>query len=530
MAKSRSFSIYLLKQGFTPENCLKDDHKLEVISDVILPVEGKVYLYDFQPKQPWWKSYWNISKDLFQSQKGAMVFLKIEEKWFVLTFGPTYHNLKEIAYEYDFGIITTLNALNPKAIKSTDILMPETAKRQRVQSSKAAELNFFDLSDETILKKLTGAVREEYKELFKNITGGKNLRISSNQDPNGLVDLLKKLLTIYNSSEYKNNFSSIHNIVPIKDPTIIERLDEKLIEAFNQVPATMKLVLSVPDLVDYENDVVFKFYGAGKSDLEFEDVYIKGYRDYLESKKIAEIVNVEDFKKHSLHVCDGSGYTQKTYSIYNSFLFNCELDGKTYHLCEGEWYLIQDDFVQKMRNILDPLFIDTHDLLVNCNQKREDEYNSFIAQTNENIICLDKTNISPQGQTQIEPCDLVIFNNEKLELVHIKISTRSSSLSHLFNQGVNSIHAIRVEEESKKKFFELLNANGKSEWMELVNSNKIKVIYGIISKKTELKSDGLPIFSRISLMRAVNELKSRGIQVNIVFIYDEFQRKKIEDS
>src|SRR5690606_13945336 len=149
---------------------------------------------------------------------------------------------------------------------------------------------------------------------------------------------------------------------------------------------------------------------------------------------------------------------------------------------------------------------------------------------NENIICIDKKDISPQGQTQIEPCDLVIFNNEKLELVHIKISTRSSSLSHLFNQGVNSIHAIRVEEESKKKFFELLNANGKSEWMELVNSNKIKVIYGIISKKTELKSDGLPIFSRISLMRAVNELKSRGIQVNIVFIYDEFQRKKIEDS
>ena len=60
--------------------------------------------------------------------------------------------------------------------------------------------------------------------------------------------------------------------------------------------------------------------------------------------------------------------------------------------------------------------------------------------------------------------------------------------------------------------------------------NKIKVIYGIISKKTGLKSDGLPIFSRISLMRAVNELKSRGIQVNIVFIFDEFQRKKIEDS
>lgn len=31
MAKSRGFSIYLLKNTFSPENALKDDHNLELL-------------------------------------------------------------------------------------------------------------------------------------------------------------------------------------------------------------------------------------------------------------------------------------------------------------------------------------------------------------------------------------------------------------------------------------------------------------------------------------------------------------------
>ena len=529
MAQSRSFSIYLLKQGFDPENCLKDDHSLEEITNANLPCQGKLFVYDLPSKEPWWKAYWSISKNLFQSQKGAIVFLKIEDRWFALTFGPTYHNLKDISYEYDFGIITTLNALNPKAIRSTDLLLPETAKRQRIQSPTAAELYFFDLSDETILKRLTGAVKEEYKELFRNITGGKNLRISSNQTPDGLVEILGMLLSIYEREDYKTNFPSLQNIVPIKDPTLINRLDRELIDAFHRDPAPMELVLAIPDLIDFESDIVFKFAGAGRSDSAFNDVYIKEYRDYLEERGIDLIDDVSVFKKHTLKVCDENGNEKNTFSIYKSFLFDCELDGASYHLCDGEWYFIQSDFIQRMRQMLDPHFIEFHEVLISCNQKREDDYNAAIASNNYDVICLDKKNISPRGQTQIEPCDLVFLNSGILELTHVKISTRSSSLSHLFNQGVNSIHAIRVNEESKQKFFELLNEKGKPEWSELVDGNRVKVIYGIITKKARMKSDGLPIFSRISLLRAVNDLKSKGVPVNIHFIHDEVDRKKIDN-
>lgn len=135
MAKSRSFSIYLLKENYEPSNSLKLDHSLELIQEenTNLPEDAIMYIADRPANVPWWKSYWNINKNLFQNQKGALVFLKIEENWIVLTFGSTYHQLNDEAFEYDFGIRTTLNALDPKKIKSTDILQPENAKRQRVQ-------------------------------------------------------------------------------------------------------------------------------------------------------------------------------------------------------------------------------------------------------------------------------------------------------------------------------------------------------------------------------------------------------------
>jgi len=126
MAKSRHFSIYLLKDGYNAQNTLKDGHSLgEPLTDVQnLPATARLYLSDNPPIEPWWRSYWGINRDLTQASKGAIVFLPVNNKCFVLTFGHTYHNLKNEAYEYDFGLRATLNAIDPDKIKATDIFQP----------------------------------------------------------------------------------------------------------------------------------------------------------------------------------------------------------------------------------------------------------------------------------------------------------------------------------------------------------------------------------------------------------------------
>jgi len=525
MAKSRGFSIYLLKEAFSADNALKDGHSLELIEedDTNLPKGSFMYIADRPGNAPWWKNYWGIQQNLHQVQKGAVVFLPVNNRWLVLTFGMTHHKLKDNAYEYDFGLRTTLNALDPTKIKSTDVLQPENAKRQRIQSPTASSLNFFDIQhDESIIKKLTGSVKTEYNELFKNATGASSLRISSNRSANQIAELCKTLIEIYEKNDYIQSFPDIRNIEPVKDPDKIIQLNEKLLKAFAEAP--MELVLSIPEIIDYSDSFKIKYSGAGRSNLEYDDVFISGYREYLKERNVEEIKDVHVFHRHSMSIQDENGQAIKQYNIYKSFLFDCEINHETFHLCDGEWYFIETSFIQKLDNSLAPYFVNHHSFLHECDEVKEDAYNISITATNSAVICLDKKNIAPKGQRQVEPCDLISRIGDKVHLVHVKISTRSSSLSHLFNQGVNSIELLRMEESSRDKLKELIEND--PDICNLIDRGDFSVTYGIITKKeANRQSKNLPIFSRISLLRAVNTLKMMGIQCTVFFIFDNIDRK-----
>ncbi|MCK9224801.1 MAG: TIGR04141 family sporadically distributed protein [Candidatus Muirbacterium halophilum] len=521
MAKSRNFSIYLLKEGFNEKNSLKDyknlDGSLQKVDN--LPINSKLFLLKNKPTSPWWKDYWGIYEDLEQVLNGALVFLNLEERCFVLTFGHTYHYLKEDCYEYDFGLRTTLNAIDSKKLKSTDILQPETAKRERIQSPTESELTFFDINnDESIIKKLTGKVKDEYINNFRRITGANNIRISSNVEAKKIIKLCELLYNIYKKDDFKTNFPDIQNIKPESDPEIIEKLNKKLIDNFNK--NSDNLFLTNSDILDYSYSYNFKYLGAGGKNNIYEDVFIENYKKYLYDNHHVQNLGLDDLKKHTLNIIDENLKIKRSISIYKSLIFDCEYKKNHYHLCEGEWYYIETDYIKKLKKELDPYFKDSN-ILIECNQKREDDYNKKTAKDNK-IICLDKSNISIKKQTAVEPCDLICEKDGFLHLIHIKISTGSSHLSHLFNQGLNSVELLRMENESREKLKKLVN---NIEYNNLIDEQKFKVIYGIISRKDKIKkSDNLPVFSRISLLRTLKRLKLMHIDSEIIFIKDKVER------
>lgn len=531
MAKSKNFSIYLLKNGFDARNSLKEGHNLRLLEeiDTNIPQGGIMYYGQNQTRAPWWKEYWGISLELRQTSVGAIVFLPVNDRWFAISFGTSYHNLKENSYEYDFGLRTTLNTLDPGKIKSTDILMPETAKRQRIQIPNASSLTYFDFNtDESIVKRLTGAVKEEYRDLLRNATGSSNLRFSTACEAFELTELCSRLLEVYLRNDYEESFPDLHNITPIKDPDIISALETKLLTDFQD--ESINLTLCIPDIVDYSTNFKVKYRGANKQSKEYNDVFIGNYREYLNERQI----NVDDilyFSKHSLCILDENENILQAFSIYKSLLFDCTYNDKTYHLCDGCWYEINTNFIERLRTELNPLFAETHNVLCECNEKREDDYNLDAQRSSPreyNVYCLDKRSIAPQGQRNVEPCDLIAIKNNAVELIHNKISTRSASLSHLFNQGVNSVILLRQNDEAKDKLKELVEHNPSLE--EKINNDQYCVTYGIISNKNrDLKSDALPLFSRISLLRCVKTLRLMQISTTVFLIKDNVDRKCLNE-
>ena len=507
-----------------------------------LPEHSSIFILDSQPREPWWREYFNIANQLRQENKGALVFIPVEDRYFALSFGHVFHKLRDNCYEYDFGLLVTLNSLDPNKLKSADIMDPGASRRKRTQIPAAADITFLDFDSNTeIVRSLTGAVKEDLIDLFKSATGSASLKISLKLSPQELQGLCVRLLELYRSEEYLNTFPSVGKISPEKDPDIVQELDTQLLERF--INQDLSLSLCVPDIVDYRDNTSCRFQGKRGLAEIYTDISLESFYDYLGEDEDLHAFTIDRLKSFSVGLCDADGHIGRAYNIYNCLLVDIVKDEKVYHICEGGWYRVEREFIEYLREYLNAKCEDTdlfdynHDIVKDdIHYYSEENYNQAVAQSDSTFICLDQQNMSPDGHTAIEPCDLYTVlqpddDTQSLgKLYHLKISTRSSQLSHLFNQGANSAELIIMESECRDKLKQLITSrigqNNLQQYCDAIDNINIKVIYGIITTKPpENLSENLPLFSKISLMRCFKSLDRMQIPSALTYIPDVSQQK-----
>ena len=525
MTKSRFFSIYLLKSGYGQVTALREDHKLDSsVEAVALPPASTLLVSSVSPHEPWWGAYFGVRSQLRQAFHGAILFLATRGRTFAITFGHVRHFLRERSYVQDFGLVVTLNAVDPERIKNTDVLEPGAARRRRTQMSVGSDLTYFDIDrDSTVLGSLTGRVRSEYRDLIGTVTGARSLRCSSPASAEGLSELCERLVDIYERVDYKITFPDLQAVARVGDPDVINALDERVVAAVRQ--KNPKLELGVPEIVDYGESVAFRFFGNGGSQV-YDDVSIDAYYEYLNDAGLrASATTIDDLRRQKLCVTSDDGrQRKKSHSVYRSLIFDTNLlgDGRTHYLAEGKWYAVANDYIERLDQYLDrytaPIRLPAY------SHKDETAYNADVGSTR-SMVCLDRSDISPRGQTQIEPCDLFYVDDHRAVLCHVKKWTRSSDFGHLVNQGVNSIRLLKDEETAMGRMMGVVSERAKgyggSEWKEPLEQEAFKVQFAIISKKDpDGGASNLPLFSRITLRRGIRELVRMGASVEFGFVRD----------
>jgi uncharacterized protein (TIGR04141 family) len=112
-----------------------------------------------------------------------------------------------------------------------------------------------------------------------------------------------------------------------------------------------------------------------------------------------------DLKSHGLKLKNENDELLRHFSILNCLIFDAASDTEqSYHLSDGKWYRVENSYLEKLKASLDPLCIEAP--LRPFAHESEGKYNEAVAEEDGSFICLDMTNISPRGETQIEPCDL----------------------------------------------------------------------------------------------------------------------------
>jgi uncharacterized protein (TIGR04141 family) len=468
----------------------------------------------------------------------------VGDRCFALSFGQVLHHIKDAAYEYDFGLIVTLNSLDPSKLKSADMVEPGEARRKRTQVPVSTELTYLDFDGNSeIIRSLTGKVRKKYFGIFKSATGGASLKIGLKLEANQLHKLCRILLKLYKRDDYKAAFPNIQNIAPIKDPEDVAELDARLLQAI-QIQDE-EVALTIPDLVDYRDNTCCIFHGAGESEV-YPDISIQEFYNYLGPNFDFGALTIEEVKRYRLVLSDVEGDLGPSYPIYKSLIFSATLEngGPQFHLCEGNWYRVDQDYATRLRTYLDAkcepsdLCAYNHDEVADGKRLySEGRYNAAVPNWQDRFICLDKTNISPGNATQIEPCDLYTVvddptsqSGHRAKFYHIKISTRSAQLSHLFNQGVNAIELVEREQVSREMLRQLiierLNGNNEDVYTTAIDGGEFKVVFAIITRKNPGgRSDNLPLFSKITLMRNMQTLDLYKVRSALTYIDDQSPQK-----
>ncbi|RMH36377.1 MAG: hypothetical protein D6690_05895 [Nitrospirae bacterium] len=507
-------TVYLAKEECAePSNVVKAD---KVEREISLS-GGQLYIAGSHSYPPRWAAFFegSVDSDDFgrNQSTGALLVVQASNRLLLFCFGQGRHLARTECIQPNFGLRVAINLLDPKSIRSLDkSLLESQPKQAREQSGEAVGLDFFGIDIESdLLRAITG--RPKSDEFGKRLSGGDPVKLSINISLNEVTDLATKLLQAYSSEAYKNGpFAWIDHIGQVKDKSLREELDSKLIESLNQKNFD-RVWLCAPKIVEWERVAGFK-YSSGNNAIQYPDTRINECLQEIATNKIS----LELLKRRKIQAVDEEDAPIFEDTVYRFIYAEIELEGKAYILNAGTWYSVNSDYVQRIQQYYENIMREKqyeHNL-PEYNDESEEKYNRRVVESDtQNFALMDRNLISlPDAASPVEPCD--IYRREK-ELIHVKKYGGSAVLSHLFHQGLVSGELLKRELEFRKALNQGLPEHLKINGIEnQPGHNEYTIVYTIISEQEQ--GLNLPFFSKISIKHAVNRLEAFGHKVRIAKI------------
>lgn len=507
-------TIYLIKQEINDfeEIISVYDSKDEIDCDT------NVYLKYSTSKKPQWISnfYRNIidTDKLFVASASSVLLKRInlennQKRIFAIVMGYGKSMLNDGVIEERFGLKVCLNSINHNSLRRISKKnIGGNQKMSNIQLPLKSTIDGFGVDVNCdLINNMTGIASDVFKG---GISGSDSFICNDEVDINNIGEFLEKTFAQYISEHYKEYFGWIDKIKDVKDSVEISRLNENLIENINNKSGLFWM--ATPEIVDWTDIDGFK-YNANDidDDIDMQRV-LSSFRHPLTS--------VSQLKSKYIDVISSNnGTIIRRWQSYKCIYGECVLDGKTYCINDGKWYCINELFVKKINEsyaktpISQIVFTERTSKHKSENQYIED----FASKNSDEFLVMDKKNIKHGGgQSSVELCDLITTSQE---LIHIKPYSGSSTLSHLFNQGVISAELIISDKEFCEKANKKIAEQKNSDSFKIKNESEIKVTYAIISKNEE-KLPRIPFFSKVAFNNAQMRLKQIGVNVSLINIHD----------
>jgi uncharacterized protein (TIGR04141 family) len=467
---------------------------------------------------PRWREYVEPHVDdgglpqLFGASSSGVLLVPASKRLLAISFGHGRHLVRSEAVVQDFGLKVVLNEIDPELIKSVDArTFDELTINTRQGASRDSSLGAFTLDNSRdLLRSVTGRSADAG---LGALTGSAALAMNTDVELPQLPGLAKGLLKAYRARRYKKNFEFIDHMKGVQDPTLVTNLDSKLVESLKAKEMT-NMHLAIPEAVDWQQIAGVRFSLKKKKHEPSPDPRISVYRELRATDKV-ELKRLKGDKVEAISAVDEEEIIDK-WRVYDCLVFETEVGGKVYILSGGDWYQIDKGFRDKVQAYVAKIPEFDPPLPEPDMEKSEEEYNEALAAKLAGV-CLDGKLVGVGGVDRVEICDVLTKDGR---FIHAKKRGRSSTLSHLFAQGVTSTELLLRDEafrrNAAKKVKEVDPAFVTAIPSGPGQREKIRVSYLILSRgQRPDRPYGLPFFSMVSLKAATERLIGAGIDVTV---------------
>ena len=511
MANKNKLSIYLVKAGlFEKEDIFEKPEEIDIFTT--LTDGSPVYYIPSDVHKPsWLKSFFlqDGNNDMWQANSRVVLIKRItidnEEIVFALTFGYARFLFKTNVLEEQFGLRIVLNTIKQNELRKISKTSVGTNQKQSdEQLPKNSDISEFGFDiNRDLMKNVSGKSEDEVFEKSM-LTGGDIFSLTVSRDISNLDEFLEYCYRRYKDTSYQDRFSWIDNIKYVRDKSLVEKLDSKLIEEINNENFT-QVWMAVPEVVDWED---IKDFSISNDSTHYNDIEI----DKVIASLRNPLTNISQLMSKTIKAISSRDDNESIYEwkAYNCIVAEISLDNCEYCLSNGKWYKINNNFatdINRQYNEID-LFGET---FIDYDHADEDAYNSALVGSLDSSLLLHTYKITTGGQgNNIEPCD-VFWNNK---IIHIKRNGGSSLLSHLFNQALVSSQ-MWLDASARQQLKNKMREKGCPNIIpDRFNSSDYEIVLAIINKFTDERPK-IPFFSKVAICFTVKNITNFGFKVSL---------------
>ncbi|MFD8550478.1 TIGR04141 family sporadically distributed protein [Streptomyces fradiae] len=357
---------------------------------------------------------------------------------------------------------------------------------------------------------------------ISSVEGGTGLRVRLGVEAADLVADIRAIVQVLRDEAPSPELEFVEHIVPIKDGTLVTRLEERLDDMLGE-RQDRRIAVAVPSgrWDDFAAAQVFAIKVNSPEARLADDFSLEYVLDRARVQRPGTRFAALRDGRVTLysHLRAGKEDVIWTSSVLRWIEAEVALGARRFLLLDGQWYEVGEAYLKTVRSHVERLITDTPsvDLPAWVLGDTERTYNESVPDLRSGYVCFDRDNVRTalhQGNG-VEICDLLSPDNV---LVMVKRAKGSDALSHLFGQAVVAVQSLLHSPEAMEGFARKV-AEARPDQALPDGFRPSKVVFAILLKNgTDLTADTLFPFSQVTLVQTAKSLQAWGVAVEVVGI------------